>query len=185
MTTISSRRILVTFPQGYDIREAYNKVMSWKPDEGSIKWGLVNGIPNVHAKKESKFSIRLSKSLQVEGIKILSGDNITIFPILDNPPLNTPNNIPRPTSISAEFRETLEDLSKKLRDRESEIEELKTVIANKEEQILKLIKTNPPHEEEIEGFKIWNGNFKVDFCQSIEFCDRKGRGRKKNIYQRR
>lgn len=88
MEKVNSRKILVVFPPTYDMIDAYNKVYSWKPD--TIKWDMVNERPIVYAEKKNKFQIRLSSALLDKGIRVLSGQNITIVPTLNNPPLDNP-----------------------------------------------------------------------------------------------
>lgn len=125
MERIKAKKILVIFPQDYSLKDAYDKVMSWGPDDGEINWGLVNGRPYIYAVKNSKFSIRLSNSLKKEGIEILSGVNIIRIPTLNNPPLGDtqyhPNNIPQNPTISPEFKDEVKEMR-------NEIKELKELI---------------------------------------------------------
>lgn len=82
---VRARKVLVVFPIRYTLRESYNIVSKWKPD--TIRWGLVNGRPNVYATKASKIQQRTKKLLN-EGIKVYSGANIGRIPTLDNTPFD-------------------------------------------------------------------------------------------------
>lgn len=148
MEKVNSRKILVVFPQTYDMRDAYNKVHSWKPD--TIKWGMVNGRPNVYAEKKNKFQIRLSALLD-QGIRVLSGQNITRVPTLNNPPFDNPQPPNQPHQDPHDLKTIIREILKEMGKTPENIERLRNELASRDAKIevmkIELVTKNNTIEE--------------------------------------